>query len=93
MTAPNDIAITQDSPAVSGSVQRLVGPHGLTFELHLGDWESVWPVQAGSLSGHRGASKPRTTNRTLCATAAHGVGLMGQRMPKRRGASAAERHR
>ena len=41
MTAPNDIAITQDSPAVSGSVQRLVLPLGVT--LYLGDCLEILP--------------------------------------------------
>jgi len=31
------------------SYQRFIGPHGLTFDLHLGDWETVWPVKADAV--------------------------------------------
>jgi len=44
MTAPQDIAITPDSPAVSGSVQRLVLPG---VELYLGDSLEIAPSLQG----------------------------------------------
>ena len=42
MTAPQDIAITPDSPAVSGSVQRLVLHSSVT--LYLGDCLDILPM-------------------------------------------------
>ena len=47
MTAPTDIAITQDSPAVSGSVQRLVLPCGVT--LYNGDCREILPQISGDV--------------------------------------------